>query len=53
MGFYLPPPQALRFQSQAGDLEARETGDEKRGIAARERRLGTGQGFTLNKKEVE
>lgn len=24
----LPPPQALRFQSQAGELEARETGDE-------------------------
>ena len=24
----LPPPQALRFQSQAGELEARETGNE-------------------------
>ena len=24
----LPPSQALRFQSQAGELEARETGDE-------------------------
>ena len=24
----LPPPQALRLQPQAGELEARETGDE-------------------------
>ena len=25
---YLSPPQALRLQSRAGELEARETGDE-------------------------
>ena len=25
----MPPPQVLRSQSQAGELEARETGDEK------------------------
>ena len=46
-GVALPPPQALRFQSQAGELEAGEapdTGDEPTTFAARERCLGTRQG---------
>ena len=35
---FLPPLQALRFQSQAGKLEARETGDVLEGSWERERR---------------
>ena len=39
----LPPPQVLRFgrkEGEASELEARETGDEQRGITGRRKKRG-------------